>query len=90
MSEQNPFTGSGGNLTGLARGLVSITPDDDNDLTNVIVGLTCKGAGGDVVIVTAKDQTVTYPIELGDILPVGIKRVRATDTTATGLWGFEP
>lgn len=89
MSNDNPFDSNGGNLTGLARGLVSITPNDSTDLTNVLVGLTCKTTAGDVVVITAKDQTVTYPISLDEVLPVGIKRVLATGTTAAGLWGFE-
>jgi len=89
MSNQNPFDSSGGNLTGFARDVVPITPNDSTDLANVLLAITCKGAAGNVVVITAKGNTRTYPITVGEILPVGISRVLSTGTTATTLWGFE-
>lgn len=89
MSNQNPFDSDGGNLTGLPRGMVSITPSDSVDLDNVIIGLDCTGTEGDVSVVTAKGQTITYPITNSKMLVCGITRVNATGTTATGLFGFE-
>ena len=89
MSQQNPFDSSGGNLTGLARDIIPITPSDSTDLTNVALGIICKGTAGDVVVITEKGNTRTYPIAAEEILPVGIRRVLSTGTTATTLWGFE-
>ena len=89
MSNENPFDSSGGNLTGLAKDVVPITPNDSTDLPSVLIGITCKGTAGDVVIITAKGTTRTYPIGANEILPVGISRVLSTGTTATTLWGFE-
>ena len=86
----NPFTGAGGNLTGLAKDIVSVTPNDSADIEagTIAIGIICRGAAGNVVIVTAAGNERTYPIALGDILPVGISRVKATGTTATGIWVF--
>lgn len=89
MSISNPFDSSGGNLSGFATDVISVTPNDSTDLANVALGITCKGAAGDVVFVTAKGTTRTYPITLGEVLPVGIARVLSTGTTATGIWAFE-
>lgn len=86
----NPFTSSGGNMTGLARDIVPVTPSDSADIVAgaVALGVTCKGDAGDVVIVTVEGNTRTYPIMVGEVLPVGISRVRATGTTATSIWAF--
>lgn len=86
----NPFTGSGGNLSGLARDIVPVTPSDSADIVEgaVALGITCKTAAGNVSIVTVEGNTRTYPIAVGEVLPVGISRVRATGTTATGIWAY--
>lgn len=86
----NPWTGSGGNLSGLARDIIPVTPSDSADIVSgaAALGITCKGAAGNVVFVTVEGNTRTYPIALNEVLPVGITRVRASDTTATGIWAF--
>jgi len=86
----NPFTSSGGNLTGLTRDIVPVTPSDSVDISAgaVAVAITCKLGGGNVVITTVAGFDRTYPISLGEVLPVGISRVKATGTTATGIWAF--
>lgn len=90
MTLTNPFTSSGGNLSGLARDVVPVTPNDGADIVAgaVALGVTCKGSSGNVVIITASGETRTYPIVTDEILPVGISRVLATGTTATGLWAY--
>ena len=86
----NPFTSSGGNLTGLTRDIVPVTPSDSVDISEgaIAVAITCKLGGGNVVITTVAGFDRTYPISLGEVLPVGISRVKATGTTATGIWAF--
>lgn len=86
----NPWTSSGGNLTGLARDVVPVTPDDDADIIAgaVALGIVCKGNAGDVVIVTVEGSERTYPIAAEEILPVGVSRVKSTGTTATAIWAF--
>ena len=89
MGNDNPFDSDGGNLSGLARGMVSITPNDSTDLTNVLVGIECTGTAGNIAVVTAKGQSITRPIAAAQIIPCGIVRVLSTGTTATGLIGYE-
>ena len=86
-----PFAGSGGNLTGLCADLQSVTPSDSVDVNGgKAVFIICKGSAGDIAVITAAGNTVTYPIAAEEILPVGITRVLATGTTATTLWAFIP
>lgn len=86
----NPFTSSGGNLSGFARDVAPVTPSDDDDIApgSAALGIICKGDAGNVSIVTVEGNTRTYPIAAGETLPVGITRVRSTNTTATGIWAF--
>lgn len=86
----NPWTSSGGNLTGLARDIVPVTPDDDNDIIagSVAIAITCKTTAGNVVIITADGNERTYPIKLDEVLSVGVARVKATNTTAVGIWAY--
>lgn len=87
----NPFTGAGGNLTGFARDVVPVTPNDSADIVEgaVALAIICKGDAGNVVITTADGSADrTYPIAAGETLPVAISRVKATGTTATTIWAF--
>lgn len=86
-----PFTGAGGNMTGLCTDAVPVTPSDGADvISGQAVFITCKGAAGDVVITTVDGNDRTYPIAVGEVLPVGVTRVKATGTTATTIWAFVP
>ena len=87
---QNPFTSAGGNLTGFARDIVPVTPNDDADIIPgaAAIGIIVKGDAGNVVVVTVEGNTRTVPMTAGETLPVGITRVRSTSTTATGIWAF--
>ena len=69
------------------RDAFAITPSDSTVYpqdTGVWVGAT-----GDVVVVTAIGTQVTFPsVPAGTVIPVMVKQVRATGTTATGLIGL--
>lgn len=67
---------------------VDVTPDDDNDLSEVTRGIHAHGAGSHhdlSVILQGDDNPVVIAIAKGDILPLRVRRVRATDTTATTI-----
>jgi hypothetical protein len=72
------------------KNCIEITPDDDNDLpipVNLFVGST-----GDIVVIPqGGDSPVTFTaFPSNTLLPVRVKRVLATGTSATnlkGLWG---
>ena len=89
----NPFRGVGENLMGLPADMIPVTPNDSadnlgtdpaNNKSNVALGLYVE-TGGSVVITTLRgdDRTVSVPDNF--YLMVGVKRVKATGTTASGI-----
>lgn len=62
-----------------------VTPNDSADLTYETRALWVGGAGN-INLDTADGQTVVFAgIPAGTILPVRVKRIRATSTTATNI-----
>ncbi|MBT9386744.1 hypothetical protein KM176_23050 [Pseudooceanicola sp. CBS1P-1] len=80
----NPFSGRAMSLNGPARDLLPVTPSDSLDLTHVACGLYVE-QGGVIVLLTEQQQTRTVTVADFSILPVGVRRVLATGTTATGI-----
>ncbi len=80
----NPFSSRLVPLNGPARDIVPVTPDDAVDLPKVAVSLYVEGAGS-VAFVTEAGETRTVTVPDFMLLPVGVRRVMATGTTATGL-----
>ena len=62
---------------------VDVTPDDNNDLA-IIGAIIFVGGGGNLEVTTVSGDTVIYK-NLPDAytLPVQVRRVKATNTTAT-------
>ncbi len=79
----------GQNVRSVPDDYVPITPSDSSDLAD---GPTAFGllatAAGNVSVVTFKGRTVTLPIAANQPLIGRFKRVRATGTTATGLFAL--
>ena len=70
-----------------ARSAVAITPAN-SDL-NAPVRALYIGLGGDVAVVTTINQSVTFVnVQSGTILPVSVKRVSLTGTTASSIVGL--
>ncbi len=64
--------------------ITPVTPSDADDLTNV--GILYVGGAGNISLDLANGVNVTINgIAAGTILPVRVKRVRATSTTATNI-----
>ena len=65
-----------------------VTPDDDNDLATVTRSL-FTGSGGDIAAIFADADSAVTMVDCpaGTWLPVQVKRVLATGTTATSLLG---
>lgn len=71
-----------------ARRLEAITPHDVNELAYVTRGL-YVGTAGNVSVVDVTGNTVTIPnVPAGAILPICIKQVRLTGTTASNMVGL--
>lgn len=83
----NPFSTYATGLNGPATDLMPVTPDDGNDLGQIPVALYVAG-GGVLRIQTVDGSDVTLPVADHVTLPVGVRRVYATDTTATDIFGY--
>ncbi len=67
-----------------------ITPNDNTDLSFITRAISFASAG-DLAIVTHDGTELTIPsaaLAAGIMHPIGIKRVKATGTTATGIVGY--
>jgi len=80
----NPFTTRASTLAGPARDYAPITPSDTDPLPKIAVAVYVE-TGGAVVFVSEAGQQRT--VELPDYgwLLCGVRQVRATGTTASGL-----
>lgn len=69
---------------GPATDILPVTPSDSTDLP-VVASALYVVTGGTLSVVTVRNETRS--IEVGDLslLPVGIRRVRASGTTASGI-----
>lgn len=69
-----------------ARNLAAVTPSDGADLANFSKGLYVGGAGNVSVIAVDDSAAVTFVgVPAGAVLPIRVKRVRSTGTTATNI-----
>ncbi len=80
----NPFTNRVSSLSGPARDVAPVTPSDTTDLSEVAIGLYVE-TGGTLAITTVRGETRTVQVADFSILPVGVTRVHATGTAASGI-----
>lgn len=67
----------------------AITPDDNTDLAKLTRGVYVGGTGNLSVILENDTSAVSFVgVPVGSILPIRVKRVRSTGTTATNLVGL--
>lgn len=76
----------GGSIDSPAKNAAAVTPNDSADLSNVAVAL-YVGGSGDVSVDTVGGQVsvVFSGVSAGTVLPVRVKRVNSTSTTATDI-----
>ncbi|SFB82446.1 spike base protein, RCAP_Rcc01079 family [Tropicimonas isoalkanivorans] len=81
------FTRYAPSITGPADDWIPITPDDNADLPFLPRALTCTGAGTAVIVSASGNEmsAALDPLVERGLRPV---RVRATGTTATGIYGL--
>lgn len=80
----NPFSNRATALSGPATDALPVTPDDSTDLPHVALGLYVE-TGGTIVLDAVEGATRTLTVADFSILPLGVRRVRATGTTAEGI-----
>lgn len=79
---------AGRGITFPAEKAYAITPTDDVELGAVTRGIWVGGAGDLAVIMKGDTAVVTFSgVVAGSLLPLRVKEVRATGTTATNLVG---
>ena len=80
----NPFSNRAASLQGPATDIQPVAPNDSEDLPITAIALYVE-TGGAISFVTVAGQQ--RHVELPDfaILPVGVHRVEATGTTASGI-----
>lgn len=85
----NPdFSGHEVRLSDPATRIMSVTPSDSSDLPYRVRALHCAGTQGTVRVTTVDDDEDVLFLTLGGVVPVQVRRVHATGTTATGIKGL--
>ena len=69
----------------IAEDLIAVTPSDIENLPKEGI-LIVFGNGGNVRITTAKGNEATISLEPKEIIPLIVKKVWATSTTATNIY----
>jgi len=86
MSDPFPYTATG--MSGPAVNAFAITPDDATDLTLTTRAL-YSGGGGDIAVIMQGGGAVTFKaVPAGVILPLRVKRIMLSGTTALDLRGL--
>lgn len=80
----NPFAHRARSIHGPATDALPVTPDDAVDLAMFAIALYVE-SGGVIVADTVAGETRTIAVADFSILPLGVRRVRATGTTANGI-----
>lgn len=82
------YSGRADAISAPAQGGFAITPSDAADLSTETRGLWVGGSGDLAVVLAAGDEVVLAGAVGGSVLPLRVKRVKATGTTATQLVGL--
>lgn len=70
------------------RDFAVITPNDSTEFDPYPRAIRI-GVGGDVTVTTIRDVDILFSnVQDGETLPVWVKKVKATATTATGIVGY--
>lgn len=80
----NPFATHARSIHGPATDAHPVTPQDSTDLPMVAIALYVE-TGGAIVVDTVAGETRTITVADFSFLPLGIKRVHTTGTTAQGI-----
>ena len=80
----NPFATRALSTSGPATDALPVTPDDAVDLSMVAIARHVE-TGGTIVVDAVAGGTRTIGVADFSILPLGVRRVHATGTTATGI-----
>jgi hypothetical protein len=80
----NPFENRAATLSGPVTDILAVTPSNTSDLPRVALALYVE-TGGSLSIITEAGSTRQVTVADFSILPVGVRRVNATGTSASGI-----
>ena len=80
----NPFENRTSSLSGPATDILPVTPNDGADLSEVAIALYIE-TGGTLSVVTVRGSARSVSVADKSILPVGVRKVNATGTSAAGI-----
>ena len=80
----NPFKNRVSSLSGPATDMLPITPTDGVEFAEVAIGLFVEN-GGSISLVTARGGARVVQVAGNTILPLGVRQINATGTSATGI-----
>jgi hypothetical protein len=80
----NPFENRTYSLSGPATDIIPVTTDDVTEFSEVAVALYIE-TGGTLSVLTVRGGSRSINVTNNSILPVGIRRVNTTGTTASGI-----
>lgn len=80
----NPFQNRVRPLSGPATDIVPVSPDDQSDLAETAIALYVEG-GGALSVVTEAGQLRSFTVPDYTFVPLGVRRVHATGTTALNI-----
>jgi hypothetical protein len=80
----DPFTKRSLSLSGPMTDIAPVTPDDALDLPEVALGLYVE-TGGTLSLITVRGESRSVVVADYSILPVGVRRVHQSGTTAEGI-----
>ena len=83
----DPFEDRTPSAQGPANDLAPVTPSDSTDLPSVAIALYVE-TGGALSFVSQAGESRTVALADFAILPVGVRRVMATGTTAASIHAF--
>ena len=85
----DPFANTANSLSSPAAHCFDILPDDASELPSAAKAI-YVGSGGDIVLraVDSDQDVVLQGVGSGAILPIRIRAIRATGTTASALIGL--
>lgn len=81
---RDPLATRSASTSGPATDIIPVTPNDTADLSEVAMALFIE-TGGTLRIVTRRGETRDIEVDDQLLLPVAVRRVMATGTTATGV-----
>lgn len=85
MPATDNFANTSPGISGPARNAAAVTPSDAAELANVSRALYVGGAGNIAVVMASGDEVTFTGVTAGSVLPIQVKQVKATSTTATTI-----